>query len=74
MAHRRGNPNFGKPGSVNAALSESSFDKVVDLLKLSPEQYQNSPELREWVWRNKDEKYVPSELLKAYGFRVNVEG
>jgi len=55
------------------AFSESSFERIVDSLKLSPEQYQSSPELREWVLRNKDDKYVPPELLKAYGFQVNLE-
>jgi hypothetical protein len=73
MARYRGNPNFGKPGTISAAFSESSFEKIVDSLRLSPEQYETSPELREWVLRNKDDKYVPSELLKAFGFRVNVE-
>ena len=55
------------------AFSESSFEKMVDSLKLAPEQYQSSAELREWVLRNKDGKYVPPDLLKAYGFQVNLE-
>jgi hypothetical protein len=28
----------------------------------------NSAALKEWARANKDEKYVPSELLKAWGF------
>jgi hypothetical protein len=46
---------------------------MVESLKLLPEQYQSSSELREWVLQNKDQKYVPPELLKAFGFQVNLE-
>jgi hypothetical protein len=54
-------------------LAASSFERVVDFLNLSPEQYQSSSELREWVLQNKDHKYVPPDLLKAFGFQVNLE-
>jgi len=74
MSAQRGNPNSTKPGVIHPPpFSESSFDRMVDSLKLSPEQYQTSTELREWVLRNKDDKYVPPELLKAFGFQVNLE-
>jgi hypothetical protein len=74
MSPHRGNPISAKPRAMNTpAFSESSFERVVDSLKLSPEQYQTSTELREWVLRNKDHKYVPPELLKAFGFQVNLE-
>jgi len=74
MAHQRGNSHSTTPRAPAApAFSASSFEKVVDSLKLSPEQYQSSTELREWVLRNKDHKYVPPELLKAFGFQVNLE-
>lgn len=46
----------------------TSFEKVVKALQLSPHEYEQSSLLREWVRQNKDEKYVPSELLKAWGF------
>jgi hypothetical protein len=46
----------------------TSFEKVVKALQLSPQEYEQSSLLREWVRQNKDEKYVPSELLKAWGF------
>jgi hypothetical protein len=49
----------------------SSFDKVVQALGLTPEQYISSLALREWVRSNKDEKYVPPDLLKAWGFTVD---
>jgi len=74
VAPQRGNSNPTTSRATAApAFSASSFEKVVDSLKLSPEQYQRSTELREWVLRNKDDKYVPPELLKAFGFRVNLE-
>ena len=74
MAPRRGTANFANPGSKStASFSGSSFERVVDSLKLSPDQYQSSAELRDWVLRNKDEKYVPPDLLKAFGFQVNLE-
>jgi len=47
--------------------SETSFDKMAEALGLAPDQYVHSAALREWVERNKDEKYVPSYLLKAWG-------
>ena len=49
----------------------SSFDKVVQALGLTPEQYLTSVPLKEWVRSNKDEKYVPPDLLKAWGFSVD---
>ena len=71
---QRGTPNPNSPRAINAPpLSASSFERVVDSLKLSPDQYQSSTELREWVLRNKDHKYVPPDLLKAFGFQVNLE-
>jgi len=41
-------------------------------LRLMPGEYVNSAELKECVWRNKDHKYVPPELLAAWSFTVNV--
>jgi hypothetical protein len=74
MAPQGGNANSTKSRTTDAsAFSASSFERVVDSLKLSPEQYQTSTELREWVLRNKDHKYVPPDLLKAFGFQVNLE-
>jgi len=49
----------------------NSFEKVVQALGLTPEQYLSSVALKEWVRSNKDEKYVPPDLLKAWGFTVD---
>jgi len=69
---RRGNPHFTNPAAIVApTASETSFEKVVEELSLLPSEYASSPKLRDWVSRNKDLKYVPSELLKAFGFEVS---
>jgi hypothetical protein len=46
----------------------NSFEDVIRELNFLPEEYANSTKLRAWVLRYKDEKYVPSDLLKAFGF------
>jgi hypothetical protein len=46
----------------------TSFEQIVEELGLSPEEYQSSRVLKNWVRRNMDNKYVPWELLKAWGF------
>ena len=71
---RRGNPQFTNPAAIEPPLaSQSSFDIVVKELGLSPSEYATSSRLREWVFRNKNQKYVPSELLKAFGFEVSTD-
>jgi hypothetical protein len=68
----RGTPHFTNPAAIEGPCgSQSSFEKVVEKLNLLPSEYASSPRLRNWVLRNKDQKYVPSELLKALGFFVN---
>jgi hypothetical protein len=52
-------------------MSSSSFEQVGRALKISPEEYGGSLELKEWVRRNKDERYVPTEVLKVFGFEVD---
>jgi len=45
---------------------------MVRRLKLSEKDYQNSTPLKEWARKHKDSKYVPQELLEAWGIEVNV--
>jgi hypothetical protein len=52
---------------------ESTFEHVVRRLGLSPSQFARSRELKEWVRKNKDHKYVPSYLLALWGFDVDDE-
>jgi hypothetical protein len=49
-------------------LEQSEFERVAEALGLSPPEYLTSSALREWARLNMEYKYVPSELLKAWGF------
>ena len=71
MKKKRGNPNWGKPDLQSAPRVEpSSFEELVRKLGLLPEQYVDSVQLKDWVRKNKDQKYVPSDLLKAWDFEA----
>ncbi len=70
MSKPRGNVNWGKPASYKLEVVASSFESEVKLLGLKPEQYADSLNLKEWVYKNKDHKYVPLELLQLWGFSV----
>jgi hypothetical protein len=43
-------------------------------LKLLPAQYQTSMQLREWVCKWCKSKYVPENLLEAWGMESLAEG
>lgn len=73
MTKRRGNPNWGKPEPATMMTTVSSFDALVKSLGLTPEQYEDSKVLKDWVRVNKDHKYVPQDLLQAWGFPVKSE-
>jgi hypothetical protein len=45
----------------------TSFEEMVKRLKLSEKEYRNSIPLKEWAQKNKDSKYVPQDLLEAWG-------
>jgi hypothetical protein len=45
----------------------------VEALGLTPEGYMDSIALKRWVIENKDRKYVPTELLNAWGFVIKSE-
>jgi hypothetical protein len=74
VAKKRGNPNWGKP-EVNTVpyAGVSSFEDMVKKLRLSPSEYEGSVPLKEWARKNKDQKYVPSSLLQAWGLDVKSE-
>jgi hypothetical protein len=46
----------------------TSFDHIVTILGIGPNQYKDSLPLKEWVRQNKGDKYVPPDLLKHWGF------
>jgi len=71
MEKKRGNPNWGKPAVFSVTdVQPSSFEQVVRKLRLSPKQYVASAQLKDWVRTNKDQRYVPSDLLKAWHFEA----
>ena len=70
MAKKRGNPNWGKQVANAGAVGPTSFEEVVRKLRLSPEDYAGSLTLKEWVRKNKDQKYIPDDLLKLWAFEV----
>jgi hypothetical protein len=71
MSRPKTNNYFTNPCRMGLPIPiESSFEGVVRALCLSPDQYAASAELRTWVERNKDVKYVPPELLAVFGLTV----
>jgi hypothetical protein len=71
MAKKRGNPNWGKPEMVGAGVSTiTEFQRVASDFNLQPDQYIRSAQLREWASRNKNSKFIPETLLKAWGLEV----
>ena len=72
MARKRGNPSWGKAGTA-VISGPSSFEQTVKALNLRPEDFLSSPRLKEWARLNKNHKYVPSDLLAAWGFEAESE-
>ncbi len=65
---------FTNPSRIHSQQPpESSFDQVVQSLRLTPEQYAKSPELRAWVSRNKSLRFVPLDVLTTFGFKSGAE-
>jgi hypothetical protein len=62
--------NHPKAPMVATLPQPSTFEQVVEQLNLLPHEYKGSVELREWARQNKEQKYVPTHLLKAWGFTV----
>ena len=65
----RGNPNWGKPAIPDPVLP-TGFEQQVEKLALRPEEYQGSPQLRNWCLKNASTHYVPEYLLKLWGIHV----
>jgi hypothetical protein len=65
MEKKRGNPNWSKPELQSAVdVQPNSLEEVVRKLRLSPEQYLDSVQLKDWVLENKDHKYVPLDYWR----------
>lgn len=71
MAKRRGNPNWGKPEMMIPVVpTNTEFQRVASEFNLQPDEYISSTQLREWASRNKNSKFIPETLLKAWGIEV----
>jgi len=68
---RRGNPNWGQPMQPVMA-SPTEFEQLVKQLRLTPQNYANSVELKRWCQRNKNRCYIPERLLEEWGIEVEV--
>jgi len=72
MRRKHLNRSFTKPEAIGPIVFfPSSFERMIATLKISPKEYRSSPKLKEWVRRNKDHKYVHTELLQVFGFQVD---
>ena len=71
---RRGNPNWGKPqDAVAVNVPPTYFEETVKKLRLHHADYLRSQALKDWVRKNKDRKYVPLDLLKAWNLEAEGE-
>jgi hypothetical protein len=71
---KRGNPSWRKPeGAVAANPAPTSFEEIVKKLRLRRVDYLCSQQLKDWVKKNKDRKYVPLDLLEAWNFEAEGE-
>jgi len=68
---RRGNPNWGKAVVPSSPATPSEFELEAKRLRLRPEQYVSSGELRAWCKRNSSRCYIPEWLLEAWEIDVD---
>jgi hypothetical protein len=68
---RKGNPNWGKFSAPGPAMP-TEFELQVRRLRLSPECYALSDELRTWCQANRNRCYVPEWLLEAWDMPVDL--
>jgi hypothetical protein len=67
---RRGNPNWGRPLPPAPALP-TEFELQVRHLRLTPEMYASSRELRTWCRQNRNRVYIPEWLLEEWSLTVD---
>lgn len=70
MPNKRGNPNWGLPMQP-ASVVCTEFELQARHLRLTPENYLLSAQLRRWCEANKNQYYIPEWLLKAWNISVN---
>jgi hypothetical protein len=71
MRHQRGNPNWGRAMLFAPALP-TQFELTVKRLRLTPEMYVSSRELKLWCECNRNRCYVPEWLLKEWHLEVEL--
>ena len=70
MICKRGNPNWGRPIPLAPALA-TAFETQVRRLRLTPDTYLLSDELRGWCERNRNRFYIPEWLLDMWDILVD---
>jgi hypothetical protein len=70
---KRGNPNWGSGAMARLPILPTEFEMQVRQLRLTPEQYVISSELRTWCDKNRNHCYIPEWLLDEWGFRVDAD-
>jgi hypothetical protein len=68
---RKGNQYWGKPNNALCGVLVPEFERVTTHLKLNDEQSMlRSAELRQWIFKHHNQRYVPEWLLKRLGIHV----
>ena len=68
---KRGNPNWGSPIIKGRPSTPTEFELQIERLRLTPEMYVYSRELRTWCERNRDRVYIPEWLLDEWNITVD---
>jgi len=71
MSRPRGNPNWGK-FLLPVPAGPTEFENMAKRLKLMPEMYVASTQLRSWCYRNRNRCYVPEWLLEEWDMDVEI--
>lgn len=69
IGRKRGNPNWGKPIAPRPTLA-TEFEMQVRRLRLMPDTYLSSAELRTWCEENRNRRYIPEWLLDSWNMIV----
>ena len=73
MERKVSNAKWSKYPARQLCAKRPSFEVVVNRLHLTPKNYHTSARLKQWVRKNKDDRYVPPALLNTWGFVVNAD-
>ena len=73
MSPRRGNPDWGRPRPDPLAPAiATEFEITVKRLRLMPEMYTASHELKSWWECNRNRVFIPEWLLKEWDITVEI--